>query len=63
MKFLKDKIVSVAILNLNDPVFGTAGLLASPEDVPKSSPFYSEQIQIGFVNNPEKGLFEKGSAR
>jgi mannose-6-phosphate isomerase-like protein (cupin superfamily) len=55
-----DNMVSVAVLNLNDPNTWNRWIVGTPEDVSESSPFYSEQIQIAFVNNPERGLLEKG---
>jgi mannose-6-phosphate isomerase-like protein (cupin superfamily) len=53
-------MVLVAVLNLNDPNTWNRWIVGTPEDVSESSPFYSEQIQIAFVNNPERGLLEKG---
>ena len=53
---------SVAVLSLDDPSVWNRWIIGTPEEVPESSPFYSRQIQIAFVNNPEKGLLEKGIA-
>jgi mannose-6-phosphate isomerase-like protein (cupin superfamily) len=53
---------SVAVLSLDDPSVWNRWIIGTPEEVPESSPFYSKQIQIAFVNNPEKGLLEKGIA-
>jgi len=53
-------MVKVAVLDLNDPKNWNRWVIGMPEQVPKSSPFYSEQIQIAYVKNPKKGLLEKG---
>jgi mannose-6-phosphate isomerase-like protein (cupin superfamily) len=55
------KMASATVLNLSDPNTWNRWIVGTPEDVPESSPFYSEQIQIAFVKNPEKGLLEKGT--
>jgi mannose-6-phosphate isomerase-like protein (cupin superfamily) len=52
-------MVSVAVLDLSRPDAWNRWIIGTPEDVPVSSPFFSEQVQIAFVNNPEKGLFRK----
>jgi mannose-6-phosphate isomerase-like protein (cupin superfamily) len=57
-----DKMDSVSVKNLNDPNTWNRWIVGTPEDVPESSPFHSKQIQIAYVNNPEKGLLEKGTA-
>jgi mannose-6-phosphate isomerase-like protein (cupin superfamily) len=56
-----DKVDSVSVKDLNDPNTWNRWIVGTPEDVPESSPFYSKQIQIAYVNNPEKGLLEKGT--
>ena len=48
------------VKDLNDPNNWNHWIVGTLDDVPVSSPFYSEQIQIAYVNNPEKGLLEKG---
>ena len=53
------KMVSVAVLDLSKPDAWNRWIIGTPEDVPESSPFFSEQIQIAFVNNPQKGVLEK----
>jgi len=53
-------MVKVALLNLEAPKNRNRWIIGTPEDIPKTSPFYSEQIQIAYVKNPRKGLLEKG---
>ena len=50
-------MVKVAVLDLNDPKNRNRWIVGTPNQVPKSSPFYSEQIQIAYVNNPEREWF------
>jgi hypothetical protein len=52
-------MVEVAVLDLTDPKAWNRWIIGGPPDVPKSSPFYSEQIQIAFVNNPDREVFMK----
>jgi len=52
-------MVKVALLDLKDPKNRNRWIIGTPKDVPKTSPFYSEQIQIAYVKNPQKGLLEK----
>ena len=52
-------MVKVAVLDLNDQKNWNRWIVGTPDDVPKSSSFYSEQIQIVFVNNPERENFLK----
>lgn len=52
----------VKVKDLNDPDTWNRWVIGTPEDVSESSQFYSKQIQIAYVNNPEKGLLEKGKA-
>jgi mannose-6-phosphate isomerase-like protein (cupin superfamily) len=52
-------MVKVAVLDLNDPKNWNHWIIGTPTEVPESSPFYSEQIQIAHVKNPEKGILEK----
>lgn len=47
-------MVRVAVLDINDPQKWNRWIIGTPEDVPKSSPFYSEQLQIRYNRNPEK---------
>jgi len=53
-------MVKIALLNLEAPKNRNRWIIGTPEDIPKTSPFYSEQIQIAYVKNPRKGLLEKG---
>lgn len=52
-------MVRVAVLDLNEPRNRNRWIVGVPNDVSKSSPFYSEQIQIAYVNNPEREWFFK----
>jgi mannose-6-phosphate isomerase-like protein (cupin superfamily) len=52
-------MVKVAVLNLKNSKNQNRWIIGSPNDVPKKSPFYSEQIQIEYVKNPKKKFFEK----
>jgi mannose-6-phosphate isomerase-like protein (cupin superfamily) len=52
-------MIPIAVLDLNKPDAWNRWIVGTPEDVPASSPFFSEQIQIAFVNNPEKSEFRK----
>jgi len=52
-------MVKVALLELKDPKNRNRWIIGTPTQVPKSSPFYSKQIQIAYVKNPEKGIIEK----
>ncbi|MDH5793768.1 MAG: cupin domain-containing protein [Candidatus Bathyarchaeota archaeon] len=52
-------MVKVAVLDLNDPKNWNHWIIGTPTEVPESSPFYSEQIQIAHVKNLEKGILEK----
>jgi len=52
-------MVKVAVLDFNDQKNWNRWVIGTPHDVPRSSPFYSEQIQIAFVNNPEREDFLK----
>jgi mannose-6-phosphate isomerase-like protein (cupin superfamily) len=47
-------MVRVAILDLNDPKKWNRWVIGTPMEVPKSSPFYSEQLQIRYCRNLEK---------
>jgi mannose-6-phosphate isomerase-like protein (cupin superfamily) len=50
-------MVRVAVLDLEDPQKWNKWIIGTPEDVPKSSPFYSEQLQIKYNKNPDKEGF------
>lgn len=56
---MRDKMVKVAVLDLNGSENWNRWIVGTPPDVPKSSLFYSEQVQMAFVNNPEKEEFLK----
>lgn len=51
---------SVSVKDLNDPNTWNPWIVGTPEDFPESSPFFSKETQIAYVNNPEKGLLESG---
>jgi len=53
-------MVKVALLDLEEQKNRNRWIIGTPEDIPKTSPFYSEQIQIAYVKNPQRGLLEKG---
>jgi mannose-6-phosphate isomerase-like protein (cupin superfamily) len=52
-------MVKVAILDLNNPENMNRWIIGGPPKVPKTSPFYSEQIQIAYVKNVQKGILER----
>jgi mannose-6-phosphate isomerase-like protein (cupin superfamily) len=52
-------MVKVAILNLKNPENMNRWIIGGPPQVPKDSPFYSEQIQIAYVKNVQKGILNK----
>jgi mannose-6-phosphate isomerase-like protein (cupin superfamily) len=52
-------MVKVAILNLKDPENMNRWIIGGPPQVPKDSSFYSEQIQIAYVKNIQKGILTK----
>lgn len=52
-------MVKVAILNLNNPENMNRWIIGGPPKVPKTSSFYSEQIQIAYVKDVKKGILEK----
>lgn len=52
-----DTMVEVAVLDLNDPRKWNHWVIGTPEEVPESSPFHSEQLQIKYNKNPEKEHF------
>lgn len=47
-------MVKVAILDLKDPEKQNRWVIGTPEEVPKSSPFYSEQLQVRYNRSLEK---------
>jgi len=47
-------MVEVAVLDLSDPQKWNRWVIGTPEAVPRSSPFYSEQLQVRYGKNPEK---------
>lgn len=47
-------MVKVAVLDLNKTEKWNHWVIGTPEDVPKSSPFYSEQLQIRYNKNLER---------
>lgn len=47
-------MVKVAVLDLNDPQKWNHWVIGTPDEVPRSSPFYSEQIQVKYNKNPKK---------
>jgi mannose-6-phosphate isomerase-like protein (cupin superfamily) len=47
-------MVDVAVLDLKDPKKWNHWVIGTPEDVPKISPFYSEQLQVRYNKNLEK---------
>ena len=51
-------MVKVAVLDLKAPK-NRHWVIGTPPYVPKSSPFYSEHIQIAYVKNPKKGHFKE----
>ena len=47
-------MVDVAVLDLKDPKRWNHWVIGTPEEVPKTSPFYSEQLQVRYNKNLEK---------
>ena len=56
---MSDTLVKIAVLDLNDAKNRNRWIIGTPSDVPKSSPFFSEQMQIAYVDNPEREWFFK----
>jgi mannose-6-phosphate isomerase-like protein (cupin superfamily) len=52
-------MVKVEVLNLKNPENMNRWIVGGPPQVPKDSPFYSEQIQIAYVKNIQKGILDK----
>jgi mannose-6-phosphate isomerase-like protein (cupin superfamily) len=52
-------MVKVAILNLKDPENMNRWIIGGPPQVPKDSQFYSQQIQIAYVKNVQRGIITK----
>jgi mannose-6-phosphate isomerase-like protein (cupin superfamily) len=52
-------VVKTAILNLKDPKNMNRWIIGGPPQVPKDSPFHSEQIQIAYVKNIPKDILTK----
>jgi len=50
-------MVEATALNLNDPKKWNHWVIGTPPEVPQSSPFHSEQLQIMYSKNPEKTHF------
>jgi mannose-6-phosphate isomerase-like protein (cupin superfamily) len=50
-------MLSATIMNLRDPRNLNRWIVGTPPDVSASSEFYSEQIQIAHVKNPERKFF------
>lgn len=48
-----------AVLDLNDSRQWNRWIVGTPNAIPESSPFYSDQIQVAYVNNPEREWFFK----
>jgi mannose-6-phosphate isomerase-like protein (cupin superfamily) len=47
-------MVDVAVLDLKDPKKWNHWVIGTPEEVAKTSPFYSEQLQVRYNKNLEK---------
>lgn len=52
-------MVKTAVLDLNNLKNQSRWIVGKPPQVPKTSPFYSEQILIGYTDNPERGTLLK----
>jgi mannose-6-phosphate isomerase-like protein (cupin superfamily) len=52
-------VVTVTILDLNNPENINRWIIGGPPQVPKTSPSYSKQIQIAHIKNIQKGILEK----
>jgi mannose-6-phosphate isomerase-like protein (cupin superfamily) len=52
-------MVKAAILNLKEPGNMNRWIIGGPPQVPENSPFSSEQIQIAYVRNIQKGILIK----
>ena len=53
-KSLGKKMVKVAVLDLKNSKNWNHWVIGTPDEVPKSSPFYSEQIQVRYDKSVEK---------
>jgi len=53
------KMVKLAVLDLNESKNMNRWIVAGPPQVQKNSHFYSEQIQIAYVKNIQKGILTK----
>jgi mannose-6-phosphate isomerase-like protein (cupin superfamily) len=53
------KMVKVSILNLNSPENMNRWIIGGPPQVPEDSSSYSEQIQVAYVKNIQKGILDK----
>lgn len=47
-------MVKIGVLDLNNLKNQSRWIVGKPPQVPKASPFYSEQILIGYTDNPER---------
>jgi mannose-6-phosphate isomerase-like protein (cupin superfamily) len=52
-------MVKLCILNLDSPENVNRWIIGSPPQVLKDSPFHSEQIQIAYVKNIQKGILDR----
>jgi hypothetical protein len=52
-------MVEVAVLDLKNQENWNRWIVGTPPAISETSQFHSEQIQIAFVNNPEKEDFLK----
>jgi hypothetical protein len=52
-------MVKASILNLRSSENVNRWIIGGPPEVLKDSPFYSEQIQIAYVKNIQKGILDK----
>lgn len=54
-----EAMVKTAIQDLKDPKNQNRWIVGGPPDVPESSSSHSKQIQVAFVNNPNREDFMK----
>jgi mannose-6-phosphate isomerase-like protein (cupin superfamily) len=53
------KMVKASILNLNSPENMNRWIIGGPPQVAEDSSFYSEQIQVAYVRDIQKGILDK----
>ncbi len=50
-------MVKVAVLKLDDPNNRNRWVIGTPEAVPIDSPFFSEQLELNHITNPDRKIY------